>query len=70
VRSGTDCFLLKLDANLDRVYAKSFGKWGYSMSCNSIQVTRNADFIYIGGTYNSASLLFAKMNAYGDNVYA
>lgn len=44
------------------------------MVCNSIQVSRNGDFIYLGGTHqmrdysNRPYLFFAKLDATGDRV--
>ena len=58
-----DCFVLKLDADLNRIFAKSFGfKRGdinKFMTCMSIQVTRNSDHIYVGGN-SDQGLFFAK----------
>ena len=60
-----DCFVLKLDADLNRIYAKSFGfKNGDAngnsfLTCMSIQVTRNSDHIYLGGN-SDGGLFFGK----------
>ena len=50
------CFVLRLDGQLNRIDARSFGyasawTWSFGMVCNSIQVSRNGDFIYLGGTH-------------------
>jgi len=50
---GTDCFVLRLDSSLNRIFSKSFGisrtQNSLNLKCKSIQVTRNADFLYVGG---------------------
>jgi hypothetical protein len=48
-RGSYDCFLLRLTSSLERVYLKTFGSSNLGETCNSIQVTRNNDYIYIGG---------------------
>ena len=58
-----DCYVLRLDAELNRIYAKSFGfasgDTNKFMTCTSIQVTRNSDHIYIGGN-SDGGLFFGK----------
>jgi hypothetical protein len=48
--NNKDCFVMRLNYKLDIVYLKSFGDSAdYDEDCRSIQVTRNNDYIYIGG---------------------
>ena len=58
-----DCFVLKLDGDLNRIYAKSFGfissDTNKFLTCSSIQVSRNSDHIYLGGN-SDRGLFFAK----------
>ena len=43
---------------------------GSTLTCNSIQVTRSADYIYLGGTLSSATtaIFFAKLDANADTM--
>ncbi len=54
-KGSSDCFILRLDDQLDLVYAKSFGASSEYLECYSIQVTRNYDYIYLGGTKKTSS---------------
>jgi hypothetical protein len=46
---------MRLTYDLDIVYLKSFGET-YNEICKSIQVTRNNDYIYLGGErFNTAT---------------
>lgn len=67
----TDCFVLRLDASLNLIYARSFGSVTSvtSLVCSSVQVTRNSDFLYIGGTLGNG-LFFSKMSGTTDNIKA
>eukprot|EP00347_Sterkiella_histriomuscorum_P021608 403333387 len=73
---GYDCFVLRLNYTLQVVYAKSFGTSTDNELCYSIQVTRNYDYIYLGGikylttgsTYRE--MIFFKFDAYLDKGMA
>ena len=75
-KGEADCFILRLNYTLERVYAKSFGVGSTWMGCYSIQVTRNYDYIYLGGvrksssTASSSQLFFAKTDTYVDTLIA
>ena len=64
--AGKDCFVLRLDQSLNRIYAKSFGITktlsNMNLQCKSIQVTRNCDFIYVGGEQDKG-LFITKMSS-------
>lgn len=76
--SGTQhCFILRLDQDLNLINARSFGVSGYTLTCNSLQVTRSADYMYVGGTipyYDTSTssyfsaLFFAKLDANADTM--
>ena len=66
-----DCFLLKLDSHLNLVYARSVGS-RLKDSCTSIQVTRNADYIYLAGNTDysvTGSIFIMKLDGLGLIVY-
>lgn len=69
--NGKDCFVLRLDQSLNRIYAKSFGITrtlnNMNLQCKSIQVTRNADFIYVGGEQDNG-LFITKMSSNLDTM--
>lgn len=68
----THCFLLRLDENLNRNNARSFGVSGKVLTCNSLQLTRNADYMYVGGImqHTRSSLFFAKMDSRAQSIIA
>ena len=74
--SNKDCFIMRLDYKLNIVFLKSFGDANdYNEDCRSIKVTRNNDYIYIGGQRdNTASgkneMFFVKLTALGDSFAA
>jgi len=69
---GYDCFVLKLDHLLNKVYAKGIGNT-FNIYCNNIQVTNNFDYVYLGAwrTYDGTNndLVFIKMDGYSQQVY-
>ena len=67
-RGSYDCFVTRLTSFLERVYFKTFGTT-LNEQCLSIQVTRNNDYIYIGGQrVNGANteIFFVKLTALAD----
>ncbi|CDW71340.1 ig family protein [Stylonychia lemnae] len=73
---GYDCFILRLNYTLDVIYAKSFGTSTDHEQCYSIQVTRNYDYIYLGGIKyltvgpTKREMIFYKFDSYGDSGIA
>lgn len=63
--TSTHCFILRLDETLAKTNARSFGVNGKVLTCNSLQLTRNADYMYVGGIiqHTRSSLFFAKMDS-------
>ena len=68
-RGSYDCFVFRLTSFLERVFFKTFGS-SLNEKCNSIQVTRNNDYIYIGGQrVNGANneIFFVKLSSLADS---
>lgn len=67
-----DCFVLKLDGQLNRIFSKSFGFLAtdifQSIYCTHIQVTRNADYIFLGGSVDNKNIFFGKTSATLDKM--
>lgn len=69
VRGGYDCFVMKLNFDLSLTYLKTFGESGTDEKCTSIQVTRNNDYIYLGGERVKSGryeIFFVKLTAQAD----
>jgi hypothetical protein len=58
---------MKLDGQANRLFTKSFGfETGNplkSIKCMAIEITRNADYIFLGGTIDNKMLFFSKASA-------
>jgi hypothetical protein len=70
--SDYDCFIMKLDGQANRIFTKSFGfETGNplkSIKCMAIEITRNADYIFLGGTIDNKMLFFSKASATLDTM--
>lgn len=72
VSADRDCYVMRLDYKLNIVYLKSFGDYNYyAEDCRSIKVTRNNDYLYIGGQRENTAtgqieLFFVKLTALAD----
>ena len=67
-----DCFVLKLDGQLNRIFSKSFGSLAtdsfQSLYCTHITVTRNADYIFLAGSVDNNNIFFGKTSATLDKM--
>jgi hypothetical protein len=63
--------VLRLDSQLNLIYAKGFGT-EYNDYCMSIQLVRNYDYVYIGGHNEQANgyfaMFFVKFDGFVDTV--
>lgn len=59
-----------MDQDLNLINGRSLGISGTTLTCNSIQVTRSADYIYLGGTIytTKSALFFVKLDANADTM--